>query len=59
MPRAVVDEEELIMERAGRVLERVVASIEAAIDGGVARIQSPAFIEGKISGSKREVDVAV
>lgn len=47
------------MEKAGRIIERIVAAIEATIDGGVARVQSPAFIDGKLSGSKREVDVAI
>lgn len=47
------------MERPGRFLERIVASIETLIDDGIAHVQSPAYIDGRLSGSKREVDVAI
>jgi len=45
------------VQRQGRDLEILVANIEMILGGRASRVESPAFLQGELSGSVREVDV--
>ena len=45
--------------RRGYLTEKVVASIEAVLGGRSVRVEAPAYLYGHLSGSKREIDVAI
>jgi len=47
------------MARQGRDLERLVALIEEAVGPEGAEVKSPDFIEDRVTGEKREVDVSI
>ena len=47
------------MARKGRELERITALIEKCLTPPAAEVQSPAFIPDRITGSLREVDIAI
>lgn len=47
------------MPRAGRVLETVVAILEKALGPLDLSVESPAYVTGRASGTRREIDVAV
>jgi len=47
------------MPRQGRDLERLVALIEDAVGPDGAEVKSPDFIEDRVTGEKREVDVSI
>ena len=47
------------MAREGRELERLVALIEETVGPEGATVKSPDFIEDRITGQKREVDVSI
>lgn len=48
-----------VVMRLGRLQERLVADIEATLTAGESRVESPSVFSGRLSGSPREVDVAV
>jgi hypothetical protein len=47
------------MAREGRDLERLVALIEEAVGPEGAEVKSPDFIEDRVTGERREVDVSI